>query len=86
MKFYKEITSLVLVGLSVVVTVVAAITFGLLDSTTLSALGAPSTHGFEPLQATADNAMAILGLALGAGLALGLAGIGYGRHRSKKNA
>ena len=77
MRFYKEITSLVLVGLSIVVTVLAAITFGLLDgNAVMSALGAPSNHEFELAQATAENAMAILGLALGAGLALGLAGIG----------
>jgi V/A-type H+-transporting ATPase subunit K len=79
MRFYKEITSLVLVGLSVVVTVLAAITFGLLDGTAaMSALGTPSVHEYELLQATAENAMAILGLAVGAGLALGLAGIGAG--------
>ena len=77
MRFYKEITSLVLVGLSVVVTVLAAITFGMLESSAvMSALGTPGSYGYELLQVTGENAMAILGLALGAGLALGLAAIG----------
>ena len=51
MRFDKEITSLFLLGLSVVVTVLAAITFGLIDSSTImNALGTPPSHGFEMLQ------------------------------------
>ncbi|MGY5871290.1 MAG: ATP synthase subunit C [Candidatus Thorarchaeota archaeon] len=77
MRFDKEITSLILLSLSVVVTVLAAITFGLIDgSTIMSALGTPSSYGYEMLQATEGSGLAILGLAIGAGLALGLAGVG----------
>ncbi len=77
MRFDKEITSLILLSLSVVVTVLAAITFGLMDSSTImNALGTPPIHGFEMLQAAEGAGMAILGLALGAGLSLGLAGVG----------
>jgi V/A-type H+-transporting ATPase subunit K len=62
-----------------VTTVLAAITFGIIDgSAVVSALAAPGSHGYEMLQASAENSLAILGLALGAGLALGLAGIGAG--------
>ncbi len=76
MRFDKEITSLVLIGLSIVVTVLAAVTVGMLDgSSVMNALAAPPNHGYEMLQ-TGDNSMAILGLAIGAGLVLGLAGIG----------
>ncbi len=76
MRFYKEITGLVLIGLSIVVTVLAAVTVGMIDgSSVMNALAAPPSHGFEMLQ-TGDNSMAILGLAIGAGLVLGLAGIG----------
>ena len=78
MRFNKEITSLVLIGLSIIVTVLAAATFGLIDSSAvMSALGTPPSHGFEMLQ-TGDTSMGIFGLALGAGIALGLAGIGAG--------
>lgn len=76
MRFDKEITSLVLIGLSIVVTVLAAVTVGMIDgSSVMNALAAPPSHGFEMLQ-TGDNSLAILGLAIGAGLVLGLAGIG----------
>jgi V/A-type H+-transporting ATPase subunit K len=76
MRYYKEITSLVLVGLTIVTTILAAITFGLLDTSgVMSALGTPTGYGYQPLQA-AEAALGILGLALGAGLALGLSGIG----------
>ena len=76
MRFDKEITSLVLIGLSIVVTVLAAVAVGMTDgSSVMRALAAPPSHGFEMLQ-TGDNSMAILGLAIGAGLVLGLAGIG----------
>ena len=76
MRFDKEITSLVLIGLSIVVTVLAAVAVGMIDgSSVMRALAAPPRHGFEMLQ-TGDNSMAILGLAIGAGLVLGLAGIG----------
>ena len=79
MRFYKEITSLVLVGLSVVVTVLAAITFGMLESSAvMSALGTPTSYGYQPLQTGGDAALGILGLGIGAGIALGLAGIGAG--------
>jgi len=79
MRFYKEITSLVLVGLSVVVTVLAAITFGMLESSAvMSALATPTNSGFQLLQTGGENAIAIMGIAIGAGLALGLAGIGAG--------
>ena len=79
MRFDKEITSLFLLGLSVVVTVLAAITFGLIDSSTImNALGTPPSHGFEMLQMADGAGSAILGLAIGAGLALGLAGVGAG--------
>ena len=79
MRYYKEITSLVLVGLSVVVTVLAAITFGILDSSAvMSALATPTNSGFQLLQTGGENAIAIMGIAIGAGLALGLAGIGAG--------
>ena len=78
MRFDKEITSLVLIGLSIVVIVLAAVTVGMIDSSSvMNALAAPPSHGFEMLQ-TGDNNMAILGLAIGAGLVLGLAGIGAG--------
>ena len=78
MRFDKEITSLVLIGLSIVVTVLAAVTVGIIDgSSVINALAAPPSHGYEMLQ-TGDNSMAILGLAIGAGLVLGLAGIGAG--------
>ena len=78
MRYYKEITSLGLFGLSIVTTILAAITFGLIESSSLvSALGTPPSHGFEMLQ-VADAGLGIFGLALGAGLALGLAGIGAG--------
>jgi V/A-type H+-transporting ATPase subunit K len=77
MRFDKEITSLILLGLSVLVTALAAMTFGLIDgSAIMSALGTPPSNGFEMLQATEGSGLAILGLALGAGLALGLAGVG----------
>ena len=76
MRFDKEITSLVLIGLSIVVTVLAAVAVGMIDgSSVMSALAVPPSHGFEMLQ-TGDNSMAILGLAIGAGLVLGLSGIG----------
>jgi len=76
MRFDKEITSLVLIGLSIVVTVLAAVTVGMVDgSSVMNALAAPPSHGFEMLQ-TGDNGLAILGLAIGAGLVLGLTGIG----------
>jgi V/A-type H+-transporting ATPase subunit K len=79
MRYYKEITSLVLLGLSIVTTVLAAITFGILDgSTVFNALAAPGSHAYEMLQDTTGNGLEILGLALGAGLSLGLAGIGAG--------
>ena len=79
MRFYKEITSLVLLGLSVVVTVLAAITFGMIDSSVvINALAAPSNSGYQLLQTGGENAIAIMGIAIGAGLALGLAGIGAG--------
>ena len=78
MRFNKEITSLVLIGLSIIVTVLAAAPFGLIDSSAvMNALATPPSHGFEMLQ-TGDTSMGILGLALGAGIALGLAGIGAG--------
>jgi len=77
MRFDKEITSLVLIGLSIVVTVLAAVAVGMIDSSVMSALAAPPSHGFEMLQ-TGENSMGILGLAIGAGLVLGLAGIGAG--------
>jgi len=78
MRYYKEITSLILVGLSIVTTILAAITFGLLDSSgVMSALGTPTSYGYHPLQVV-EGAIGIFGLALGAGLALGLAGIGAG--------
>ncbi|MHA1614609.1 MAG: ATP synthase subunit C [Candidatus Thorarchaeota archaeon] len=78
MRFDKKITSLVLIGLSIVVTVLAAVTVGIIDgSSVINALAAPPSHGYEMLQ-TGDNSMAILGLAIGAGLVLGLAGIGAG--------
>ena len=77
MRFDKEITSLILLGLSVVVTVLAAITFGLVDSSTImSALGTPPSHGYEMLQTTEGAGLAIFGLAIGASIALGLAGVG----------
>ena len=77
MRFDKEITSLILLGMSVVVTVLAAITFGLIDSSTImSALGTPPSHGYEMLQTTEGSGLAIFGLAIGASLALGLAGVG----------
>ena len=77
MRFDKEITSLILLGLTVLVTALAAMTFGLIDSSAvMSVLGAPPSSGFEMLQATEGSGLAILGLALGAGLALGLAGVG----------
>ncbi|MCK5389949.1 MAG: ATPase [Candidatus Thorarchaeota archaeon] len=75
MRFDKEITSLVLIGLSIVVTVLAAVAVGMIDSSVMGALAAPPSHGFEMLQ-TGDNSMGILGLAIGAGLVLGLTGIG----------
>ncbi len=76
MRFDNKITSLVLIGLSIVVTVLAAVAVGMIDgSSVMSALAAPPSHGFEMLQ-TGDNSMAILGFAIGAGLVLGLAGIG----------
>lgn len=76
MRFDKEITSLVLIGLSIVVTVLAAVAVGMINgSSVMNALAAPPSHGFEMLQ-TGDNSLAILGLAIGAGLVLGLAGIG----------
>ena len=79
MRYYKEITSLVLVGLSVVVTVIAAITFGMLESSAvMSALATPTNSGYQLLQTGGENAIAIMGIAIGAGLALGLAGIGAG--------
>jgi len=79
MRFDKEITSLLLLGLSVVVTMLAAITFRLIDSSTImNALGTPPSHGFEMLQLADGAGSAILGLAIGAGLALGLAGVGAG--------
>ncbi len=76
MRFEREITSLVLIGFSIVVTVLAAVTVGMIDgSSVMSALATPPSHGFEMLQ-TGDNSLAILGLAIGAGLVLGLAGVG----------
>ncbi len=76
MRFDKEITSLVLIGLSIVVTVLAAVTVGMVDgSSVMNALAAPPSHGFEMLQ-TGDNGLAILGLAIVCRLLLGLAGIG----------
>ncbi|MGY5858447.1 MAG: ATP synthase subunit C [Candidatus Thorarchaeota archaeon] len=76
MRFYKEITSLVLVGLTIMVTVLAAITFGLIEnSAVMSALGTPGSYGYQPLQVV-EGAIGIFGLALGAGLSLGLTGIG----------
>lgn len=79
MRYYKEITSLVLVGLSVVVTVLAVITFGMLEnSAVMNALATPTNSGYQLLQTGGDAALGILGLGIGAGIALGLAAIGAG--------
>jgi len=79
MKYYKEITSMIMLGLSVVVTVLAAVTFGMIESSAvMNALAAPSSYGYQLLQTGGENAIAIMGIAIGAGLALGLAGIGAG--------
>ena len=45
-------------------------------STILRALGTPTAPGFDPLQATECAGLSILGLAIGAGLVLGLTGVG----------
>lgn len=45
------------------------------DHTTAYALGVPPSSGYTPLQTEAGG-WAILGLAIGAGLSIGLAGIG----------
>jgi len=48
------------------------------SSAVMSALATPTNSGFQLLQTGGENAIAIMGIAIGAGLALGLAGIGAG--------
>ncbi|MFX1369512.1 MAG: ATP synthase subunit C [Promethearchaeota archaeon] len=74
MKIDTRTTSLFLFVLGAVFTIVMSLL--IVSPTTLSALGATPSYGFEPLQTTEGMGMAILGIAIGAGLAIGLAGIG----------
>ena len=72
MKINTRTTNLLKIGLGAVV---SAFFVALFYATPAKAVGVPSS-GFVALQATEGAGMAILGLAIGAGLAIGLAGIG----------
>ena len=78
MELNKKTTNLLLLGLGAIVTTLAIYLFTSMDSSImLNALGVPTAHSHEMLQATGTG-IDILGLALGAGLALGIAGAGAG--------
>ncbi|MHA2602857.1 MAG: ATP synthase subunit C [Candidatus Thorarchaeota archaeon SMTZ1-83] len=77
MKINKWTTNPFMLALGALVFTLAAAALAMFNApTVVKALGVASGSGFVPLQTTEGAGWAILGLAIGAGLAIGLAGIG----------